>query len=93
MPGRVARSIRAGQLAGALIKFVRDDVAFLFDPDGFEIDRYAYSHHRGLSTSGQRRKRLLNDGETWQIVDESPRRTGRHFRPARVTRGVKGPRR
>ncbi|HEX9654476.1 MAG TPA: lamin tail domain-containing protein [bacterium] len=61
----------------------RNDVALLFDHSGLEIDRCAYSHKRMLGHDAQRRKRLLKDGETWQLVDETLRRAQKLFRQAR----------
>jgi hypothetical protein len=66
----------------------RRDVAVLFDPDGWEVDRWAYPHARVLGSSARRRKRLMREAETWCIEDEPPpeartgwlrdRRAGRH---------------
>jgi len=47
----------------------RNDVALLFDHGGIEIDRCAYSHKRMLGNEASRRKRLLNDGETWYLAN------------------------
>ncbi|MGH7451375.1 MAG: lamin tail domain-containing protein [bacterium] len=67
----------------------RNDVALLFDSNGLEIDRIAYSHKRMLGHDTQRRQRLLNDGETWQLVDEPLRQTRKIVRQARGTTGLR----
>lgn len=67
----------------------RSDVALLFDHGGREIDRCAYSHKRMLGHDTQRRKRLLNDGETWRLVDEPRQQTRKVFRQARELAGLR----
>lgn len=67
----------------------RNDIALLFDNSGSEIDRCAYSHKRILGHNAQRRKRLLNNGATWRLVDEAPTQTRKIFRPAKELAGVR----
>jgi hypothetical protein len=67
----------------------RNDVALLFDNTGLEIDRCAYSHKRMLDHDPQRRKRLLNDGETWRLVDEPLRQNRKIVRQAKGTAGLR----
>ena len=67
----------------------RDDVALLFDHAGLEIDRCAYSHNRMLGHDTQRRKRLLNDGKSWQLVDEPLRQTRKIVRKVRGAAGLR----
>ncbi len=61
----------------------RNEVALLFDHNGVEVDRCAYSHKRMLGHDAQRRKRLLNDSETWRVVDAPHHQTRKIFRQAR----------
>jgi len=61
----------------------RNDVALLFDHNGVEVDRCAYSHKRTLGHDTQCRKRLRNEGETWRLVEEPRRQTRKVFRQTR----------
>lgn len=67
----------------------RNDVALLFDPSGLEIDRCAYSHKRMLGNDANRRKQLLDEGETWRLVDEPRPETRKILRQERGTTGVR----
>lgn len=67
----------------------RNDVALLFDCSGLEIDRCAYSHKHLLGHDTQRRKRLLNEDESWQLVDEPRPKTRKIIRPARERAGLR----
>ncbi|MCL4707230.1 lamin tail domain-containing protein [bacterium] len=67
----------------------RNDVALLFDYRGLEIDRCAYSHKRMLGHEAKRRKRLLDEGETWRLVDEPRPQARKIVRQERGTTGVR----
>jgi hypothetical protein len=67
----------------------RNDVALLFEHGGLEIDRCAYSHKRMLGHDTQRRKRLRNVGETWQLVDEPRQPARKVYRNNLGTAGVR----
>ena len=49
------------------------DVAVLFDPDGTEVDRYTYGQGWKQGRAVRHRKRLLRDGDKWNMVDEPVR--------------------
>ena len=48
----------------------RGDAAVLFDPDGAEVDRYAYGQGYTRSRVVRQRKQLIREGKAWNIVDE-----------------------
>jgi len=67
----------------------RNDVALLFDNSGLEVDRCAYSHKRMLGHDTQHHKRLLNEGESWQLVDAPRAQTRKVFRQTRAKAGLR----
>lgn len=67
----------------------RNDVALLFDHRGLEIDRCAYSHKRMLGHETKRRKRLLDEGENWRLVDEPRPQARKIVRQERGATGVR----
>ncbi|MGH7490849.1 MAG: lamin tail domain-containing protein [bacterium] len=67
----------------------RNDVALLFDHSGREIDRCVYSHKRMLGHETKRRKRLLDNGETWRLRDEPRPQTRKVFHQTRARAGLR----
>lgn len=46
------------------------DTAILFDANDLEIDRYSYPHERVLGSSDKRKKALIREDSSFEIVDE-----------------------
>jgi hypothetical protein len=51
----------------------RGDIAILFDANGLEVDRHSYPHERVMGSGANRRKVLVRNDNSFEIVNESPR--------------------
>jgi len=51
----------------------RGDIAILFDANGLEVDRHSYPHERVMGSGANRRKVLVRNDNSFEIVNESLR--------------------
>jgi len=51
----------------------RGDIAILFDANGLEVDRHSYPHERVVGSGANRRKVLVRNDNSFEIVNESLR--------------------
>lgn len=64
----------------------RSDTAILFDVHGLEVDRWVYPHGRISGSAAKQRKRLVRNGDTWDVVNEQKLDTQRSRQIGRFPR-------
>jgi len=64
----------------------QSDTAILFDIHGLEVDRWVYPHGRISGSAAKQRKRLVRNGDTWDVVNEQKLDTQRSRQIGRFPR-------